>query len=135
MTLSHLFGDRRERIYSTRPCFGRQVVSLGGAKKKSMAQMEKTQVQQDKKAEPTKKAKGKPVAEKKARGVDLPNLEDTRFLSELSKMGAITPYALASQFNLRISVAKDMLEELEKKRLVTAVGGNARIRIYKMAAA
>ena len=50
-------------------------------------------------------------------------------------MGAITPYALASQFNLRMSVAKDMLEELERKRLVTAVGGNARIRIYKMAAA
>ncbi len=108
---------------------------MGGAKKKNLAQMEKTQVQQDKKAEPTKKSKGKQVVEKKARGVDLPNLEDTRFLSELSKMGAITPYALASQFNLRISVAKDMLEELEKKRLITAVGGNARIRIYKMAAA
>ena len=112
-----------------------QVIVLGGAKKKSLAQMDKTQVQQDKKDEPGKKSKGKPSAEKKARGVDLPNLEDTRFLSELSKMGAITPYALASQFNVRISVAKDMLEELERKRLVTAVGGNARIRIYRMAAA
>jgi small subunit ribosomal protein S25e len=108
---------------------------MGGAKKKNMAQMEKTQDQQDKKTEPPKKSKGKLPAEKKARGVDLPNLDDTRFLSELSKMGAITPYALASQFNLRISVAKDMLEELERKRLVTVVGGNARIRIYKMAAA
>ena len=108
---------------------------MGGAKKKNLAQIEKTQVQQDKKPEPTRKSKGRPIAEKKARGVDLPDLEDTRFLSELSKMGAITPYALASQFNLRISVAKDVLEELEKKRLVTAVGGNARIRIYKMAAA
>jgi len=111
------------------------VIVLGGAKKKSLAQMEKTQVQQDKKVEPAKKQKGKAPAEKRPRGVDLPNLEDTRFLSELSKMGAITPYALASQFNLRISVAKDMLEELERKRLVTAVGGNARIRIYRMAAA
>jgi RimK family alpha-L-glutamate ligase len=80
--------------------------------------MEKQQVQQDKKPEPTKKSKGKPPAEKKARGVDLPNLEDTKFLSELSKMGAITPYALASQFNLRISVAKDMLEELERKAVI-----------------
>jgi len=111
------------------------VIVLGGAKKKSLAQMEKTQVQQDKKAEPARKSKGKQPAEKKSRGVDLPNLEDARFLSELSKMGAITPYALASQFNVRMSVAKDMLEELERKRLVTAVGGNARIRIYKMAAA
>ena len=112
------------------------MIVLGGAKKKSLAQMEKTQVQQDKKqAEPARKSKGKQPAEKKSRGVDLPNLEDARFLSELSKMGAITPYALASQFNVRMSVAKDMLEELERKRLVTAVGGNARIRIYKMAAA
>ncbi len=116
-------------------CLRAQVVTLGGAKKKSLAQMEKTQVQQDKKVEPAKKSKGKPSTEKKLRGVDVPNIEDARFLSELSKMGAITPYALASQFNLRISVAKDMLEELERKRLVTAVGGNARIRIYRMAAA
>ena len=116
-------------------CLQCQVIVLGGAKKKSLAQMEKTQVQEDKKAEPAKKSKGKQPAEKRSRGVDLPNLEDARFLSELSKMGAITPYALASQFNVRMSVAKDMLEELERKRLVTAVGGNARIRIYKMAAA
>jgi ribosomal protein S25 len=98
--------------------------------------MEKAQVQTDKKTEaPVKKPKGKPVMEKKARGIDLPDIEDQKFLSELSKMGAITPYALANQFNLRVSVAKDLLEELERKRLVSAVGGNARIRIYRMAAA
>lgn len=98
--------------------------------------MEKSQVQTDKKTDvPVKKPKGKPLAEKKARGIDLPDIEDQKFLSELSKMGAITPYALANQFNLRVSVAKDLLEELERKRLVSAVGGNARIRIYRMAAA
>ena len=41
--------------------------------------MGKTQDQQDKKPEAPKKSKGKPPAEKKLRGVDLPNLEDTRF--------------------------------------------------------
>jgi ribosomal protein S25 len=134
MTLSHTVDIIRKDFIELDSSQG-QVMPLGGAKKKSLAQMGKTQDQQDKKPEAPKKSKGKPPAEKKSRGVDLPNLEDTRFLSELSKMGAITPYALASQFNLRISVAKDMLEELERKRLVTAVGGNARIRIYKMAAA
>ncbi len=108
---------------------------MGGAKKKSLAQMEKAQDQQDKKTEPRKEKKGKQIVEKKARGIDVPDLEDTRFLSELSKMGAITPYALASQFNLRISVAKDLLEELERKRLVKSVAGNSRIRIYRIAAA
>lgn len=108
---------------------------MGGAKKKSLAQMEKAQVQQDKKEEPAKKPKTKPVAEKRTRGIDVPDVDDSRFLSELSRMGAITPYALASQFNLRISVAKDLLEELERKRLVKSVAGNARIRIYRVAAA
>jgi len=108
---------------------------MGGAKKKSMAQMEKQQVQQDKKPEPAKKAKGKTVVEKKTAGINLPNLDDAKFVGELSKIGALTPYSIASQFNVRLSVAKDILDELERRRLVTSVSGNARIKIYKLAAA
>jgi len=108
---------------------------MGGAKKKSMAQMEKQQVQQDKKPEPAKKAKGKTVAEKKTAGIGLPNLDDAKFVGELSKIGALTPYSIASQFNVRLSVAKDILDELERRRFVTSVSGNARIKIYKLAAA
>jgi ribosomal protein S25 len=98
---------------------------MGGAKKKSIAQMEKQQVQQDtdKKPEPAKKSKGKTVADKKTAGI------------ELSKLGALTPYAIANQFNVRLSVARDILEELERRRMVKSVGGNARIRVYKLAAA
>lgn len=110
---------------------------MGGAKKKSLAQMEKQQVQQDsgKKPEPAKKAKGKTVAEKKTAGISLPNFDDAKFTGELSKMGALTPYAIATQFNVRLSVARDILEELERRRLVKSVGGNTRIKIYKLAAA
>jgi ribosomal protein S25 len=110
---------------------------LGGAKKKSMAQMEKQQVQQDsKKPEPAKKVKGKgAVPDKKTTSISLPNFEDDKFLGELSKMGALTPYSIATQFNVRLSVARDILEELERRRLVKAEGGNARIRIYRLAAA
>lgn len=108
---------------------------MGGAKKKSLAQMEKQQVQQDKKPEPAKKAKAKTVAEKKTAGINLPNLDDAKFVGELSKIGALTPYSIASQFNVRLSVAREILEELERRRLVTSVSGNARIKIYKLAAA
>lgn len=110
---------------------------MGGAKKKSMAQMEKTQTQTDKKDEPTqpKKGKTKAIAEKRPRGLQAPELSDPKFLGEVQKMGAITPFSLANQFNLRLSVAKDLLEELEKRHLVSLVGGNARIRIYRPAAA
>lgn len=110
---------------------------MGGSKKKSMAQMEKTQDQGDKKEEPgqPKKGKSKTVAEKRPRGLQAPELGDSKFLGEVSKMSAITPYSLATQFNLRLSVAKDVLDELEKRKLITLVGGNARIRIYQPAAA
>jgi ribosomal protein S25 len=108
---------------------------LGGAKKKSMAQMEKQQVQ-DKKPEPAKKTKSKSsVPDKKTTSISLPNFEDEKFIGELSKMGALTPYSIASQFNVRLSVARDILEELERRRMVKAEGGNARIRIYRLAAA
>jgi ribosomal protein S25 len=50
-------------------------------------------------------------------------------------MGAITPYAVASQLNLRISLAKDLLDELEKKQLIKSVGGNTRVKIYEAPAA
>jgi len=108
---------------------------MGGAKKKSMAQMEKQQVQQDKKPEAPKKSKGKTIVEKKTAGIGLPNLDDAKFVGELSKIGALTPYSIASQFNVRLSVARDILDELERRRLVTSVSGNARIKIYKLAAA
>ena len=109
---------------------------MGGSKKKSMAQMEKTQDQADKKDDsaPSKKGKGKTVAEKRPRGLQGPDFNDAKFLGEVQKMGVITPFSLATQFNLRLSVAKDLLEELERRRLLTLVGGNARIRIYKPAA-
>ncbi len=104
-----------------------------------MAQMEKTQQQQDNKAEgqagKKPKAAGKTAADKRPRGLNTPEVNDPKILAEVRKMGAITPYAVASQFNLRLSIAKDLLEELEKKHVVSLVGGNARVRIYQSAGA
>ncbi len=68
-------------------------------------------------------------------GLAAPDVSDPKLVSEVQKMGAITPFALASQLNLRLSVAKDLLEDLERRRVVRLVGGNARIRIYQPAAA
>ena len=100
--------------------------------------MEKTQQQQeDKKGDeaPQKKRKEKTVVEKRPRGLQSPDVSDPKFVSEVQKMNVITPFSLASQFNLRLSAAKDLLEDLEKRRLIRVVGGNARIRIYQPAAA
>jgi ribosomal protein S25 len=98
--------------------------------------MEKTQAQQDSDSAQTKKGKTKSTpTEKRSRAVALQGVDDSRLVSEISKMSAITPYAVSSQFNIRIGAARDILEELEKRKLLTSVGGNARVRIYRAVAA
>jgi small subunit ribosomal protein S25e len=111
---------------------------VGGAKRKSMAQMEKTQQQQDTKGDAGGQGKkpksgGKGPGDKRPRGLNYPEVSDPKILGEVRRMPAITPYAVASQFNLRLSIAKDLLEELEKRSIVKLVGGNSRVRIYQPA--
>lgn len=112
-----------------------EVSTIGGAKKKSFAQMEKAQVQQDRDLAQTKKGKTKSASTEKSRAVELQGVDDSKLLGEISKMNAITPYAVSSHFNIRIGAAKDILEELERRRVLTNVGGNARVRIYRAVAA
>ena len=109
---------------------------MGGAKKKSISKMNDSQTNPEQKQQAKKpKAKGKGEFEKKERSMRMPDINDEKFLSEVSKMTALTPYSLASQFNLKVSLAKDLLEELSKKHVVKSAGGNARVRIYQAGAA
>ncbi len=122
-------------FYHTGFCF-KPVSSMGGAKKKSMSKMEMNErTDQDQKPQKKAKGKGKLDFEKKEKSMRMPDINSKKLISDLSKMGAITPYAVASQLNLRISLAKDLLDELEKKQLIKSVGGNSRVKIYEAPAA
>lgn len=108
---------------------------MGGQKKKNISQMDKAQQIQEKKRDEDKKTKTrKPVTDVKQRGVDLPNLNDEKLVSEIKKLKVLTPYAVSSQLNVKISLAKDLLRELENKNIIEPVEGNSRIRIYQVAA-
>ena len=110
---------------------------MGGAKKKSISKMEIDDgtSEEQKPQKKTKGSKGKIDFEKKEKSTRLPDINNEKIISDLSKMGAITPYAVASQLNLRISLAKDFLDELEKKHIIKLVGGNTRVKIYEAPAA
>jgi len=71
------------------------------------------------------------VKEKKPAGIMIPDIKGSKMLEELKKMRVLTPYAVASRFNLRISAAKDLLEQLESDGLVQLVSGNHNIKIYR----
>jgi small subunit ribosomal protein S25e len=88
---------------------------------------------QTRKAEDEKKKKEKEKAakEKKLAGIFVPDVKEGKILEELKKMRVLTPYAVATRFNIRISAAKDFLEQLEDDGLVQLVSGNHDIKIYK----
>jgi small subunit ribosomal protein S25e len=110
---------------------------MGGKKKLGLKQMEKQQVDQDDKASKDKKKEkaGPPKEKRTIIGVVAPDVKNEKNLAEIRKMNMLTPYSVATKFGVRISAAKDFLEQLEKNGCVELVSGSHNIKIYKPVAA
>jgi len=106
---------------------------MGGKKKLGLKQMERMQAKKDEQEAKKKKEKPEFTKEKKAAGIVPPSSKNEKIVSELKKMPVLTPYSVASRFNIRISAAKDFLEELEENGIIELVSGNHDIKIYKAA--
>ena len=116
-----------EKGYKPRHLFWTvEEIDMGGKKKLSLKQMEKAQKKTEKEKRDTAPSKEK----KSIPGITAPNLGD-KFAGELKKMKVITPYSIASRFDLRLSVARDFLEELERKGMIKFVSRSRNIHIYK----
>ena len=101
---------------------------MGGKKKLSLSQMEKLRARRERERRTALAAR-----EKKSSSIFVPEVND-EVLNELKKMKVLTPYNVASRFDLRVSVAKDFLEELHKKGLIEFVSKSRKIKVYKVAA-
>jgi small subunit ribosomal protein S25e len=106
---------------------------MGGKKKLGLKQMERMQSKKDEEdKEKKKKEKGaQPSKERKASGVVPPDPKNAKIVGELKKMPVLTPYAVATRFNIRMSAAKDFLEQLEENGVIQLVSGSHNIKIYK----
>ena len=103
---------------------------MGGVKRKSITKMEKAQrLREERERMEARKKKG--VVEKKSYSAILPNIDENTLVNEIKKMKVITPSSIASTFSVRLSVAKDFLEELQRKGLIELVTGCRRLKIYK----
>jgi len=104
---------------------------MGGKKKLTLKQMERMQ----EKAPPKKESKSSSgtAPEKKVAGITPPDIRSEKVISELKKLKVLTPYTVASRFELRLSVARDMLEELQQRGVVQFVSGSRNTKIYKPA--
>ena len=113
-----------------------EVNEMGGKKKLGLKQMERMQEKRDEENKTKeKKEKTGPQKERRTIGVVSPDVKNAKIVSEVKKMNVLTPYAVASRFNIRISAAKDFLEQLKQNGAVELVSGNHKIKIYKPAAA
>ena len=110
---------------------------MGGKKKLGLKQMERQQVKEDdEKGKDKKKEKAGPPKEKRTIiGVVAPDAKNEKNVAEIIKMSVLTPYAVATKFGIRISAAKDFLEQLEKNGAIQLVSGSHNIKIYKPVAA
>ena len=110
---------------------------MGGKKKLGLKQMERMQAKRDEesKSKDKKKEKAGVPRERRTIGVIPTHVKNAKIINEVKKMNVLTPYAVASRFNIRISAAKDFLEQLEQNGAVELVSGNHNIKIYKPVAA
>ena len=105
---------------------------MGGKKKLTLKQMERM----PEKTAPAKKEKegkagGGSAPEKKVAGITPPDIRSEKVLGELKKLKFLTPYTVASRFELRLSVARDMLDELQQRGVIQFVSGSRNTKIYK----
>jgi ribosomal protein S25 len=108
---------------------------MGGKKKLGIKQMEKQQ--DDKAAEDKAKKKEEkkgPPQKKNTVGILAPDAKDQKIVAEIKKLGVLTPYAVSTRYGIRISAAKDFLEQLEANGAIQLVSGSHSLKIYKAAA-
>ncbi len=100
----------------------------GGKKRQTLRKMERSQ-----RRTKTPKTSSSPrsASEKHVGGIVPPDAENA--LSQIKKMRAITPYVVASRLDLRLSVAKSLLQKLERTGKIEYISGSKSLKIYKLA--
>jgi len=105
---------------------------MGGKKKLGLKQMERMQDKKDDDDKDKKKKEKTSVQkEKRVIGVISPDAKNEKIVAEIKKMNALTPYAVATRFGIRISAAKEFLKQLEMNGAVQLVSGTHIIKVYK----
>ena len=62
----------------------------------------------------------------------MPDINSKEVLGALQAMKAITPTSIATRFNLKISVAKKMLNKLEEQGKVKLAARSSNLKVYVM---
>jgi len=104
----------------------------GGKKKQSLKQMTKPKKPKELKHK-ERKTDGS-LAATKSLGLTMPDINSKKVMGELKGLRVLTPSVVASRLNIRLSLAKAFLKELEKRKIIEYVSGGKNLKIYKLLA-
>ncbi len=93
--------------------------------KKSLKKMEKQQAAKDKTDQKAKDKRNKIIG-----AIEIPDATSDEVMGALKGMKAITPTGVASKFNLKVSVAKKMLKELEDNGTLELAARSHNLKVY-----
>ena len=105
---------------------------MGGKKKLNLKQMERMQDKKDAEDKDKKKKEKAAPKERKPSAVVPPDPKNEKIIAELKKMHVLTPFAVSTRYNIRISAAKEFLHELCENGTIQLVSGNHSLKIYKV---
>jgi ribosomal protein S25 len=97
--------------------------------KKSLKQIEKQQRKKDSKD----KEKGGRVI-KTIGALDIEDIDSEDLMEQLQKMKAVTPTGLAIHYSLKVSMAKKLLDQLQKDKVVEMVSRSHNLKVYALTA-
>ena len=63
----------------------------------------------------------------------MPDVNNKKVVAELKGLKVLTPSVVAAKYNIRVSLAKTFLKELEKRKIVEYLSGGKNLKIYKVA--
>ena len=95
--------------------------------KKSLKKMEKQQSAKDKTDQKAKDKRNKIIG-----AIEIPDATSDEVMGALKGMKAITPTGVASKFNLKVSVAKKMLRELEDNGTLELAARSHNLKVYAL---
>jgi small subunit ribosomal protein S25e len=104
----------------------------GGSKKKSIAAAERAQSRAGSKEGEAKEEKKASEQKTGPRSVLVTDDLMKTIKKEALKTGTITPYTIASKYNLKISTAKEILRGLAADNLVRKAASNRRTIVYTL---
>ncbi|MBA7622152.1 hypothetical protein ES703_29524 [subsurface metagenome] len=97
--------------------------------KKSLKQIEK----QQRKKDSGEKEKGGRVT-KTIGALDIEEIDSEDLMEQLKKMKAVTPTGLAIHYSLKVSMAKKLLNQLQKDKVVEMVSRSHNLKVYALTA-